>query len=313
MILFQVISGLALLTLGGELLVSGSGRLGRSFGMPKLFIGLTIVAFGTSSPELFVSVNAALIGNGAIAIGNVLGSNIFNILFILGISALITPLYVTESIIRRDIPIMIGLSFALYGLAFFGRFYKIEGFILIIGLGIYIFHSYFSTKSSNNILAEKNPKAITPLWRLGQICVVLISLGLLAFGSQMFVEGASAFAKSLGISDVVIGLTLVAAGTSFPELVTSIIASVRGERDIAIGNVIGSNIFNILGVVGMASLASPTNLEISQSTLLIDFPVMIISAVLCVPIFISGRTISRREGLFLFVSYIVYVIFLINN
>lgn len=312
MIILQIITGLSFLTIGGEFLVRAASHLGRSFGLSKLLIGLTIVAFGTSSPELFVSIQASLIGNGSIAIGNVIGSNIFNVLVILGICSMIIPLTVSENVIRRDIPIMIGISILFYAFALLDQLFKVTGFILTLTLLIYILFNYYGMKSSRETKEDVVGESGV-LRRISLIIIIIISLVLLGFGAQIFVAGASLLASHMGVSDAVIALTLVSAGTSFPELVTSIIASIRGERDIAIGNIIGSNIFNILAVAGLTSLLSPAKLDITKSLLQVDFPVMIITSILCFPIFFTGKVITRKEGFFFFISYLIYVIFLLSK
>ncbi len=284
-------------------------------GISPLIIGLTVVAFGTSSPELAVSVKAALSDQASIAVGNVVGSNIFNVLFILGLAALIVPLMVSQQLIRLDVPLMIALSIFTLWLAGDGRLGRIDGAILVLGLLLYV---AFLIRQNNRQDVSADPadspaKPIGPLGsRLGKDLVLIAAgLVLLVFGSRWLVQSAIVFAQYLGVSELVIGLTIVAAGTSMPEVVTSVIAAVRGERDIAVGNVVGSNIFNLMGVLGLASIVAPTGLSVSSSILSFDLPVMIGVALICLPIFLTGGVITRKEGALLLGYYVAYTAYLV--
>lgn len=324
MTIVYFIAGLVLLVIGAELLVRGASRLAAALGIAPLVIGLTVVAFGTSAPELAVSVKAALSNQAGIAVGNVVGSNIFNVLFILGLSALIVPLAVSRQLIKFDVPIMIALSVSMLLFALDGNFSRIEGIIWFTGLIIYItFLIYKSRKESRDAAAEIDPEVAALLgdandkqaW-LKNIGLIAVGLVLLVLGSRWLVDSAVIFAKYFGVSEVVIGLTIVAAGTSLPELVTSIIAAIRGERDIAVGNVVGSNIFNIMAVLGIASIVAPTGIPVDAATIRFDIPVMLAVAMACLPIFYTGQTISRPEGLLFFgyyVAYTLYVVFLATS
>jgi len=309
-------SGLILLVLGAELLVRGASRLALTIGISPLVIGLTVVAFGTSSPELAVSAKSAIEGQAGLSLGNVVGSNIFNVLFILGLSALIVPLAVAQQIIRFDVPIMIGLSFLTLLVSLDGTIGHLDGIIFFSGLIIYtVFIIYKSKNESKDIQNEFKAEfgeTETASWGwLKNSGFIIIGLALLVLGSEWLVNSAIIFAKLLGVSEVVIGLTIVAAGTSLPELVTSIVASIRHERDIAVGNIIGSNIFNIMGVLGLSSILSPSGISVSSSFLGFDLPIMIGVAFACLPIFFSGGRISRLEGLLFFSYYIIYTVYLV--
>jgi cation:H+ antiporter len=316
MTLLFFIIGLIALVLGAELLVRGASRLATTFGVSPLVVGLTVVAFGTSAPELAVSVNAALIGNTDLAIGNVVGSNIFNILFILGVSALITPLVVHAQIIRQEIPILIGASLLLFALTADDRISLIESLFLLGSLAAYtIFLVVQSRKESKAIqdeYAAENDKKTT--WDASiyvQLILILAGLYLLVQGSEWLVNSAVIFAKMMGISDIVIGLTIVAAGTSMPEVATSVMAAIKGERDIAVGNVIGSNTFNILGCLGVTALIAPAGLIVPPSVLNFDMWVMLAVCFACIPVFMTGREIARWEGAVFIGYYIAYVSYLI--
>lgn len=311
-----LIVGLALMVVGAEGLVRGASRLAAALGVSPLIIGLTVVAFGTSAPEMAVSVEASLRGQADIAIGNVIGSNIFNVLFILGASALIVPLVVSAQLIRLDVPLMIAISVLVLLLGLDGRLSFIDGALLFGGLLGYVL--FLAREAKRNPAAAPEDEVAELLGDLSSrsrwgmnVALVAGGLTLLVAGSHWFVEGAIGIARTLGVSELVIGLTVVAAGTSMPEVVTSIIAAIRGERDIAVGNVIGSNIFNLLGVLGLAGLVAPGGVEIASSVITFDLPVMIAVAVACLPIFFSGGTIGRWKGALLFGYYFAYTAYLI--
>jgi cation:H+ antiporter len=301
--------GLAFLIIGAESLVRGASRLAAAVGISPLVLGLTVVAYGTSAPELAVSVQSSLSGRAAIALGNVVGSNIFNVLFILGISALIMPLAVSHQLVRLDVPLMVGVSVLTLILAVDGRFGRFDGVLLFSGLVIYtIFSIRQSRRESTHQQAGQSAGFVVVT---SCLFAVLIGLVLLVLGSRWLVTGAVAIAKLFGLSELAIGLTVVAAGTSLPEVATSIIASIRGERDIAVGNVVGSNIFNILAVLGLSSIVAPNGVSVSSSALHFDIPVMIAVAFACLPIFFTGHVIARWEGLLFFGYYLAYTLYLI--
>lgn len=302
---------------GAELLVRGASRLAAYVGIPPLIIGLTVVAFGTSSPELAVSVQSGLQGNADIAVGNVVGSNIFNVMFILGISAMISPLIVSRQLIKLDVPLMILVSIISLIFSINGLISRTEGLILFLGILIYTFFLIQQARKEKKVAGDEftkeyGYKGSKPLiqWSLNFI-LIAIGLAMLVYGSQMLVEGSISLARIMGISDIVIGLTIVAAGTSLPEVATSVIASIKGERDIAVGNVVGSNIFNILGVLGLTALVAPAGVPVATSMLTFDMPVMVAVAIACLPIFFTGGMISRWEGFLFFGYYIAYTLYLI--
>ena len=308
------VAGLGLLLLGAEALVRGASRLAAAAGVSPLVIGLTVVAFGTSSPELAVSVKAAWAGQADMAVGNVVGSNIFNVLMIVGIAAAITPLRVALPLVRRDVPLTIAVSVAVWLLARDGRIDRGDGLGLFAGLVVYtVWIVWASRRESAAAAAEYTAQfgrpAAPPWWQ--SVAFVVAGLAMLVLGSQWLVDGAVAFARWLGISEVVVGLTIVAAGTSLPELATSVLAAARGERDIAVGNIVGSNLFNLMGVLGLSGLCAPDGLATLPSLIAFDLPVMIAAAVACLPIFAPGAMIPRWEGLLFVGYYAAYTIYLV--
>ena len=295
-----------LLIAGGELLVRGAARLALGLGIAPLIIGLTVVAFGTSAPELAVSVRAALAGQADISVGNVVGSNIFNVLFILGISAILVPLSVSEQLVRVDIPAMVCTSLVVLLMAMNGVIGRSEAVFLVLALATYI---------GAQVVLGRRRRADAPAAEdtgslLTNLLLIASGLALLVLGSNWLVRSAVEIAAMLGVTSLVIGLTVVAAGTSMPEVVTSIIAGLRGQRDIAIGNVIGSNIFNLLAVLGITGLLVPGGIPVSASAIAVDIPIMVAVAVLCLPIFV-GYTIGRWEGIVFLGFYVLYTSYLI--
>ena len=319
MTLLAFLAGLVALVAGAELLVRGASKLALSFGISPLVVGLTVVSFGTSAPEVAVSVGAVLNGTTDIALGNVVGSNIFNVLFILGLSALITPLVVNIQLIRQEVPIMIGASLLLLALSLDGKLGTLDAALLF---GLMLAYTVFLVRQSRHetqaaqdeFAAEAKPAAPGD-WdsRLPvQLLLIVVGLGLLVVGSEWLVSSAVSFAKTLGVSDVVIGLTIVAAGTSMPEVATSVMAAVKGERDIAVGNVVGSNTFNILGCLGISGLAAGSaGLGVPAAVLNFDIWVMLAVALACLPVFVTGREIARWEGSVFLLYYAAYVAYLI--
>jgi len=297
-----------------------------------LVIGLTVVAFATSSPELAVSISAAYRGYADVAFGNVVGSNIFNILFVLGLSALVAPLVVNRQLVLRDVPIMIGVSLLTYWFAWNGRIEHHEGFILLALLVGYVALSLILARKSNRnevsnavqLLksdassesqeTEDPPQPRTGIlgffWDVaifvGLLIVVGIGVAVLMLGAKLFVDGAVLLARFWGVSELVIAVTVVAAGTSLPEAAASIVAGVRGRRDIAIGNVVGSNIFNILCVLGFGTLVTQHGMNVAEEALASDVPIMVGVAVACLPIFITGGVVGRFDGFLLFAYYLAY-------
>jgi len=314
-VILLLIAGLVLLVLGAELLVRGASTIATMLGIPSLIVGLTIVAYGTSSPEMAVSIQSSFAGQADVALGNVVGSNIFNVLIILGISALIAPLMVASQLIRLDVPIMIGVSILTLMFGNDGTISRVDGTILFIGAIVYtLFLIYEAKKQKNQESDEDQSQTIVKNnlknWFIN-IALIAVGLVLLVTGSNWLVESSISIAKAIGVSDLVIGLTIIAAGTSLPELASSVVASIKGERDIAVGNVVGSNIFNILAVLGLSSAVSPEGIQVSSAALNFDIPVMIAVAISCFPIFYTGKSIARWEAILFLGYYAAYSIYLI--
>ncbi len=307
-ILFIV--GLAALYYGADWLVKGASRFACAFNIKPVVIGLTIVAFGTSMPELVTSVIAGIKHLNDIAMGNVIGSNIANIGLILGLSALVRPLAVDSKLVVREMPIMAGISLLLYFMGSDGTLSRMEGAVLLTGIVAYTVFVYF--------IALKEPKAVELEYEefVGtkknniskDLFLITIGLAGLVGGAHFLVHSAVYIAKSVGISELVIGLTVIAVGTSLPELATSMVAAIRKESDISVGNVIGSNIFNILGVLGVAALVRP--LQVNPASLRIDMPVMLMFSVFLIPIITWKFVITRGQGLLLLIGYGMYVFWL---
>lgn len=317
--------GLVLLVGGAEILVRGASRIATAAGIAPLVVGLTVVAFGTSAPELAVTTAATLRGDGDLAIGNVVGSNILNVLLILGLSAAVTPLIVQKRLVRLEVPFMILVSAVVMFLAMDRAISRPEGIVLLASGIAYTLILVIQARRAGTGDADAAVAAAageagsssvvasgwTPLGVLGDMALVVAGLGLLVVGSHWIVQGAQALATILGVPDLVIGLTVVSAGTSLPELATSLVASFRGQRDMAVGNIIGSNIFNLLLILGTAAAVVPDGIHIPLSALTFDLPVMLAVALVCLPIFFTGRRIDRLEGLIFLAFYGVYTTYLI--
>jgi cation:H+ antiporter len=313
------LAGLAALILGANSLVRGASKLALSLGLSPLVVGLTIVAFGTSAPEVAVSVGATLDGQSDIAVANVVGSNIFNVLFILGASAVIAPLVVNLQLIRQEVPVMLGASMLLLAFALDGRIQIWEAGALLLLLAAYTGFLVVQSRRASRAQAAEFDDEFRPAEQTAwdahwaaQLGLIAVGLTLLVVGSGWLVDASVAFARAFGVSDVVIGLTIVAAGTSMPEVATSLTAALKGERDIAVGNVVGSNIFNILGCVGASGLAAGAGgLVVAASLLNFDIWIMLATAFACLPVFVTGREIARWEGLVFLGYYAAYVTYLI--
>ena len=312
-------AGLIALTAGAELLVRGASKMALSFGISPLVVGLTIVAFGTSTPEVAVSVGAILDGQTDIAVGNVVGSNIFNLLFILGMSALVAPLVVHIQLIRQEVPILLGASLLLLVFSLDGRVGVVEGIILFSLLVVYTVFLVVQSRRETQEAKDEYAGEFRPSSKRGwdgrlpvQIGLIVLGLTMLVVGAGWLVSSAVVFAKTLGVSDVMIGLTIVAVGTSIPDAATSLMAAIKGERDIAVGNVVGSSTFNILGCVGISGLAAGNSgLVIPPSLMAFDIWVMVAAALACLPVFITGREIARWEGGMLLGLYVAYLSYLV--
>jgi cation:H+ antiporter len=313
-ILLMAAGGMVLLVAGAEVMVRGAEKLAIQFGISPLVIGLTVVAFGTSAPELAIGIKSALTGQADIALGNVVGSNILNILLILGLSAIITPLVVGSQIVRRDVPILLVASLLLFGMAFDGRIAIIEGLVLIAGSIVYTVYAIVSarreSKGSRESKAEDN-EAVDQQPAGVSIFLVIVGLAMLIYGADKLVDSAVEIARWLGVSELLIGLTIVSIGTSLPEIATSVVAAIRGMRDLAVGNVVGSCLFNILAVTGGTTIFGDNGLSVDPALINFDLPVMLAATVACLPIFATGHLISRWEGALFFVFYIAYTTYLI--
>lgn len=335
----RILLGLVLLVAGGELLVRGASGLATRIGMSSLVVGLTVVAFATSAPELAVTLGAVMGGEPGLAVGNVVGSSIANVLMILGSSAIILPLLVKVQLVRIDIPFMAALSILFLLLAIDGGFSRVDGLILLVLLVLYIAVAIILSRRDGHVDDLRGPGAsiaTASAGRVGQtartsgdtmteavedveargsigrdVVLVLIGVALLVVGANILVKGATGIATAFGVSDLIVGLTVVAIGTSLPELATSIVAVRRGQRDLAVGNVVGSNIFNIGAVAGLAAMISPTGLPVPESALALDIPLMIAASVVLLPLAFTGSVIARWEGgllVALYVSYLLYTV-----
>ena len=312
-IAIYIIGGSIGLFIGAEGLVRGASSLAIRLGISPLVVGLTVVAFATSSPEMVVSIKAAIEGNPGIVVGNVVGSNICNIALILGVAAMISPMSVKSQVIKREIPIMIIVSVILLLVLLDDTITRMEGVFLVIGIITYIILGYkYSIKEKDNKevikeFEESIPKSPYKIWQ--SIIFILTGLALLVLGSNLFVDGAVAVAENFGVSQAVIGLTIIALGTSLPELTTSVVASFKNENDIAIGNAVGSNVFNILSILGVSSLVRPIA---DTGVTMVDLSIMMFFAILILPLSRSKFTLRRWEGTLLFCGYIAYMIYLAN-
>jgi len=316
------VAGLALLLLGAELLVRGASRLAAALGIAPLVIGLTVVAWGTGSPELAVGVKAALAGQPDLTVGNVIGSNIANILLVLGFAALIVPLKVSRRVVRLDVPLMIGASVLTLLLALDGKLGTFDGLLFVALLLAYTWWTIRTSRRERRAIVAAYEREVGSdgeipdlhgRWRLFGTYGLMVGGGLvlLVKGSDWLVEGASAIAVSLGFSELTIGLTIVALGTSLPELATSAVAGMRGERDIAVGNVVGSNIFNILAVLGVTALVAEGGIPVAAAALHFDIPIMIAVAFACLPVFFSDYLIDRWNGALFVALYAGYLAYLV--
>lgn len=310
-------AGLVALVAGAEALVRGASRLALRFGISTLVIGLTVVAFGTSAPELAVSVRAGLAGQADLALGNVVGSNIFNVLAVLGLAALVSPLVVRQQLVRFEVPLVAGLSVVVLVMAQDRRIGALDGLLLAGGALAY---TVFLIRQGRRAAAAEPAEyarafggtAAGALAHLPvQVACIVGGLGLLVLGATWLVDGAVSIARALGLGEAVIGLTIVAGGTSLPELATSVVAARRGERDIAVGNVVGSSIFNLLGILGIAALVTPGGLAVAPALVDFDLPVMIAVAFACLPLFATGHRLARWEGALFLGYYAAYAAYLV--
>ena len=299
----ELLSGLVLLIAGAELMVRAAVRLAARLHVRPLIIGLTIVALGSSAPQMAISLQATLAQNVDIAVGSVIGSSIFNILVTLGLSALIIPLRVSRQLVRLDIPLMIGASLLVFILAWIEELTRSDGMVLLAALMVYL--GLLLRQSRHSARPPSHDETRQAPW-FSSLLMIVAGLGMLVYAGHLLLGAAVAVATDLGLSERIIGLTIVAISTSLPELATSLIAALRGQREIAVGNVIGSNLFNLLGVLGVTALIAPTPLSVSPNALDFDLPVMLGVAALCLPIFYSGYRVTRAEGLVFLGLYLAY-------
>lgn len=303
--LAQVVAGFVVLTGGAEALVYGAASLARRMGLSPLVIGLTVVSIGTSLPELVVGLEAALTGTGDLALGNVVGSNIGNIALILGLAALVRPISIEAQVVRFDGPLLVAVSLLFAGLTLDGTLGRVDGGLLVAGIVVYVLYTVWAAQDPSASVAEAFDDEVPRPHSVG-LDLALLVLGLvgLVAGAHLLVVGAVSIAEGLGVGPLVIGLTIVAVGTSLPELATSLVAARRGRGDIAVGNAVGSSIFNLLGILGVTVLVQP----LSTTTLgALDIGVMLGVAVLILPLFRSDWTLSRWEGALLFACYLGYL------
>lgn len=303
-------AGILLLLGGAHLLVSSSSGLAVRFGIPTIFIGVTIVAFATSAPEIAVSLDAVLSDRAGLALGNVIGSNIANILLIVGLSAVITPIRVTKRIVWLDIPIMIGASVAVYIMALDHALQPADGIIMIILFTGFMAFQIYQVRRDKSVpdSQELSKKKLSSPYL--QVALLILGLALLALGAHWLVDSAITIARFWGMSELIIGLTIVAIGTSLPELATSVLAAKRNESDLSVGNVIGSNIFNLLLVLGVSAMFTADGLPISDAALGLDLPFMVAVSLACLPIFYTGHVIARWEGWVFLAYYAAYLLYL---
>lgn len=310
MIILFIVIGLVVLTYGADIFVNGASKIAVRFNISPVAIGLTIVAFGTSAPELSVNIISVMQGNPDIALGNVVGSNIFNIVLILGLCGVIMPLTFSRQLIRFDIPLMIVASVMLW---IFGRDFKIGFIESAIFAALIIGYTYLQFKSSKANVGEVEEDIKAEGSVLMDVGRLLLGLGMLIGGAKLFVSGAVDGARLLGMSEAVIGLTIVAAGTSLPEVATSVVATIRGQRDIAIGNVVGSNIFNIFSVLGFSGLLASQGLSVNEHIQNIDIPLMIGVSLLTFIFAFSTKKLNRSMGAIFLLIYIGYTYYLIQK
>jgi cation:H+ antiporter len=316
--LILFILGFVLLIAGAEFLVRGASSLAIAVGISPLVVGLTVVAYGTSAPELAVTIGATFNGRSDIAMGNIVGSNISNILLVLGLAATFGGLVVKKQLVRQEIPLMILISILVFIMGLDGKIGTIDGIIFVVGAVTYTVYvisksrqdtkRMHATHSEAEEQEQNRAKSVPQI--LIQLAFIAIGLIMLIFGADWLINGAVVIAKILGVSELVIGLTIIAVGTSLPEIATSVIASIKNQRDIAVGNAVGSNIFNILLVLGLTAILAPNGVAVAPSALRFDIPIMILAAGLALTTFFTGYRIDRWEGILFLVYYFSYTAYL---
>lgn len=307
---FLIIAGFALLLFGGESVVRGSVALAQRLGVSPLIVGLTIVGFGTSLPEMVVSVNAALVGSPGLAVGNVVGSNIANILLILGVAAVIAPIAVHPGAVKRDLLGMSAATLVYVGLGMSGQIVFWQGVLMLFALMSYIGFTVWHDNKSNDEAAELHRDEAAemgeiPLRTVSIAGIIIVGLFAVVVGAEWLVTGATTLATEFGVPEEVIGLTVVAIGTSLPELATSIVAAYRGHSDVCVGNVLGSNLFNLFGITGVTALFAP--LPFSDKIVSFDLWILLAATAIIIPFMLTGRRISRPEGIVLLILYLSFI------
>jgi cation:H+ antiporter len=307
---FLIIAGFALLLFGGESVVRGSVALAQRLGVSPLIVGLTIVGFGTSLPEMVVSVNAALVGSPGLAVGNVVGSNIANILLILGVAAVIAPIAVHPGAVKRDLLGMSAATLVYVGLGMSGQIVFWQGVLMLIALMSYIGFTVWHDNKSNDEAAEMHRDEAAemgeiPLRTVSIAGIIIVGLFAVVVGAEWLITGATTLATEFGIPEEVIGLTVVAIGTSLPEIATSIVAAYRGHSDVCVGNVLGSNLFNLFGITGVTALFAP--LPFSDKIVSFDLWILLAATAIIIPFMLTGRRISRPEGIVLLILYVSFI------
>jgi cation:H+ antiporter len=310
------LGGLVVIVVGAEILLRGATRIAAKLGIKPILIGLTVVAVGTSAPELAVGIAAVREGRGAIAVGNIAGTNILNILFILGLSAAIRPLPLQLQSIRLDVPVMTAAAIVLFVMALDGLLSRTEGFMLVsaalvYGAALIRLSRRESAQMKQEFAQEFSPGALQAqrgiAWGAWYAALLVVGIGLTVLGADLLVAGAVELARTWGVADAIIGLTIVAIGTSAPEAATTVVATIKNERDVAVGNLIGSSISNILVILGLTCLAAPQGVDVSREVLYIDLPLAAAVAIVCWPVFRSDRMVSRREGIAFVTAYLLYL------
>lgn len=314
------IAGLLALIAGAELFLKAVDHFGLKWGISPLIMGLTVVAFATGAPELAISIKAAASGNADLVLGNIIGSNIANILLILGITSLIAPLNITKRVIKIDVPIVIAASVLLFVIAMDGALTTLDGVILIAGFIAYSVFTYFQIQKGKEeegidevFQYEKSLDELSQgaYFYIKNGGFLLVGLGLIVLGSNWMVNSAVSIAKVLGISELVIGLTIVSIGTSLPEVATSLASARKGNADIAVANVLGSNLYNILLTLGLTLIIAPNILTVSTDAINLDLPFMVAVSIVCIPIFIAGFNLTRLDGSFFLIYYATYLTYLV--
>lgn len=317
--LLALLAGIVVLVAGAELVVRSGSRLAGRLGVPPMVIGLTVVAVGTSAPELAIGIDSALQGVGSLAVGNIAGTNTVNLLLVLGMSAALLPLALDRRSLRIDLPVMVIAALAMLVMSLDGHLSRAEGVLLILGGLVHTVVTVRTARRRGGRLDEEYAHEFgPPTDRHGRslaidVALLAVGIGVIVIGADVLVDAASDLARNLGVSDALIGLTVVAIGTSAPEFVTMVVATLRDERDIAIGNILGSSTYNILVILGVAMVVPSAGIDVEPRLVSIDIPVMTAVALVCIPVFISGRKVTRVEGGIFVAAYLLYLGLLISS